>query len=252
MLFVTTLLLCFLFHGISGGVIKSFDFELEAALQPNEILKNAEEPIQRPFNLNDEALRRPRTGEHIIVDEHNFTVGEYLWSGRTGHYYDVPAGWPGWEGEVVAKEFYIWYYPHELEREVKYLSRVGQFIGESEYEDFRWLIMQKPPGVHLTKTRAFKEAFQKSRKECDDVSSMVRLVNIFVTSDTFPKLVEGAHGPAFMEILNLLRKHGIYHLVSNDRMLWDDNAQNPKIFDMGDDEERDPEKADDPLTVSDH
>ena len=64
------------------------------------------------------------------------------------------------------------------------------------------------------------------------------------------QLVDKVHGPAFMEILNFLREYGIYHQVSNARMLWDDNAENPKIFDLGDDEELDSAQADDPRTVS--
>lgn len=111
-----------------------------------------------------------------------------MWSGRTGEYYTVPQGWPGWDGEIVVKEFYIWYYPEEIAREVKYLKRVsvptkrnaesslncvqqvGQFVAEAEYNGIRWLVMQKFPGLPLTKTKAFKTAFQESRKVCDDVS----------------------------------------------------------------------------------
>ncbi|KAF8588646.1 hypothetical protein K439DRAFT_1658332 [Ramaria rubella] len=166
----------------------------------------------------------PRTGTQIIVQGQKITLGQYLWSGRTGEYYDVPGGWPGWDGDVVAKEFYIWYWPHELTREVKNLRRVGQLVAQDEYEGFRWLIMYKPPGVHLTKTRAFKEAFQKGRQECD-------------------ALVESIYEPAFNAIIDLLRGYGIYHQAMNARMLWDEMAHNATIFDLGDDESRTPEDA---------
>ncbi|KAF8520338.1 hypothetical protein BU17DRAFT_88914 [Hysterangium stoloniferum] len=163
-------------------------------------------------------------GTIIVIGGNNVTLGRYLWSGRNGEYYEVPGRWPGWEGEVIVKKFYIWYYPDHIAREVKNLSKVGQFLAQEEYEGFQWLIMHKPPGVHLTKTRAFKEAFKKGRKECDD-------------------LVEDAYGPAFKVMMEYIAKHGLYHELNNARMLWDDFAQNPSIFDIGDDEECDPSDA---------
>jgi len=105
-------------------------------------------------------------------------------------------------------------------------AQIGQFIADAEYNNIRWAVMQKAPGVRLTQTRAFKEAFQKGRKECDD-------------------LVDRIHGPAFLTILDHVRNYGIYHQAMNDKMLWDDNATNPNLFDLGEDEERDPHDADD-------
>lgn len=64
-------------------------------------------------------------GTTIVVGNNNVTLGQYLWSGRNGHYYEVPGGWPGWEGEIAAKEFYIWYDPDDVMREIKYLSKVS-------------------------------------------------------------------------------------------------------------------------------
>jgi len=40
-----------------------------------------------------------------------------------------------------------------------------------------------------------------------------------------------------------MAKYGLYHKLNNARMLWDDSAQNPSIFDLGDDEECDPSDA---------
>jgi hypothetical protein len=72
-------------------------------------------------------------GTTIVIDGHNASLGQYLWSGRTGSYYEIPGGWPGWKGDVVAKEFYIWFWPHELARELKYLSRVRDSLDILRY-----------------------------------------------------------------------------------------------------------------------
>jgi len=208
---------------------KKWDAESINSITREDIFQGQKPLVEGGIDVAHSPLLRvlDRTGEHIVIDGHNASLGKYLWSGRTGEYYEVPGGWPGWKGDVVAKEFYIWYWPHELTREVKYLSRIGQLVTHADFDGVHWLIMDKPPGVHLTKTRAFKEAYQKGRRECDD-------------------LVEGVYEPAFNAIIDLIRKYGIFHHVLNSRMLWDDDAKNVHLFDFGDDTERDPGTADDP------
>lgn len=61
--------------------------------------------------------------------------------------------------------------------------------------------------------------------------------------------MESIYEPAFNAIIDLLRGYGIYHQAMNARMLWDEMAHNATIFDLGDDENRTPEDAENPDVV---
>ncbi|KZT40549.1 hypothetical protein SISSUDRAFT_1118220 [Sistotremastrum suecicum HHB10207 ss-3] len=161
-------------------------------------------------------------GKPVVLGGHNLTVGKYLWSGRTGEYYDV--FWPPLNSTIVIKQFYIWWWGFEIEREIDNLKEIGQFVLFDQYDGRRWIAMEKKPGHLLTKTKAFKAAYKHSRHACDAV-------------------VERIYEPVFNEIIDLVARHGIYHNISFTRAVFSDDISQVHLVDFGDDERVDPASA---------